>query len=136
MCSSPAYLLGEGDVAARGAESARRPHAKTPPGPTLLRPIQILVETGIGREALEDKALFEAVRRHREIYFRRGGDIHVTMCPGSFRLIPPSEHRAVWQRDYDAMRESMFYGPPAPTFPEILSVLETFERAINALRGA
>ena len=119
-------------------EELSRPAVHTP-RPRLARhyyDLYRLVETGIGREALEDEELFEAVRRHREIYFRRGGDVHATMCPGSFRLIPPSEHRAVWQRDYDAMRESMFYGPPAPTFPQILSVLETFEKAINALRRA
>lgn len=92
-----------------------------------------LVETGIAQEALGDRTLFEAVRAHRAIFFRRGGSAQSTMHPGSFKLIPPTAQQVAWQRDYDAMRESMFYGPPAPTFDQILATLVSFEEQINAM---
>lgn len=50
--------------------------------------------------------------------------------PGSLRLMPTREHYPAWQRDYDAMRESMFFGE-TPEFVEILMVVEGFQNKFN-----
>jgi hypothetical protein len=46
-------------------------------------------------------------------------------------MLPSSERRSAWKQDYEAMRESMFFGD-APTFEEILTVVAAFERRFNA----
>lgn len=91
-----------------------------------------LIQAGIGDDALADKNLYSAVAEHRAVFFRKAAEVHETMRPGSFLLVPKDEQRAPWQRDYEAMRESMFYGPPAPRFGELLEVLAEFENRLNA----
>jgi len=45
--------------------------------------------------------------------------------------MPTRAHYLAWQRDYDAMREVMFFGK-TPEFIEILDVVGNFERQFNA----
>lgn len=92
-----------------------------------------LIEQGIGDEAMSDTKLFEAVAKHRAVFFRRAKAAHETMRRGAFRLMPSETQRPHWARDYEAMREAMFYGPPPPSFDDILETVEGFERRLNAL---
>ncbi len=74
--------------------------------------------------------LFERVAEHRRTYFRHGrGQDHLRR--GSLRLMPMRAHMATWQRDYDAMRESMFFGE-TPQFIQILEPIGDFEARFNA----
>ncbi len=54
-----------------------------------------------------------------------------SLGPGTLRLLPEAHQRAAWERDYAAMRESMFFGE-APDFVEILRLVGEFERRFNA----
>ena len=45
--------------------------------------------------------------------------------------MPTADRLTQWRRDYDAMRESMFFGE-APTFDEVLVVVAGFEERFNA----
>ncbi len=92
-----------------------------------------LIEQGIGDEALSDTPLFEAVAKHRAVFFRKAKASQETMRRGAFRLMPSETQRPHWARDYEAMREAMFYGPPPPSFDDILETVEGFERRLNAL---
>ena len=71
------------------------------------------------------------VAAHRVVFFRKSQEAQASLRPGRLRMTPSAERRTVWRQDYDAMRESMFFGD-APTFDEILSVLAEFERRFNA----
>ena len=66
---------------------------------------------------------------------KRLGDSDVdytTLRVGSLRLVPPAHHRADWQRDYEQMAESMFYGD-RPDFEEILRVVGDFQQRFNSI---
>jgi len=94
-----------------------------------------LIEAGIGEEALLDGLLFDAVAKHRAVFFRKSKAIQETMRPGTFRLVPSKSQRPHWERDYEAMRKVMFYGPPPPSFSNILQTVEKFEYRLNEKEG-
>ena len=87
-----------------------------------------LIRAGIAEQALADTDLFERVATHRSIFFRKSRAAQQTLRRGSLRLMPNQFES--WQRDYDAMRESMFFGD-APQFLEILLSIEEFQKAFN-----
>jgi hypothetical protein len=88
----------------------------------------------VADEAVGDPGLFERVAAHREVFFRHTWMNYGTLMPGTLRLLPEPGQRAAWERDYAAMRETMFFGA-RPAFEEILSVVGEFERRFNAGAG-
>jgi hypothetical protein len=89
-----------------------------------------LIRAGVGDAALAEPELFNRVVAHRAVFFRRTKEAQDALRPGSLRLLPATERKQDWQRDYEAMRETMFFGEP-PEFAEILNVVGDFERRFN-----
>jgi hypothetical protein len=89
-----------------------------------------LIDAGIGERALVDKALFQRVAAHRELFFRQTWVDYTTHKPGTFRLVPPDREVAAWRTDYKQMLGPMFWGS-VPDFDEILRVVADFERRFN-----
>lgn len=89
-----------------------------------------LLLAGVGDRAGADEGLFDRVVSHRAVFFRKSREVQESLRRGGLRLVPASNRRAAWKRDYDAMREAMFFGDP-PTFDEILTVVATFEQQFN-----
>lgn len=87
----------------------------------------------MAERAVRDGDLFDRVAGHRAVLFRRSRDAQASFAPGSLRIVPATDRLAQWRRDYDAMRESMFFGD-APDFVEILTVVSRFEGAFNSPR--
>lgn len=87
-----------------------------------------LIRAGIADHALADTGLFDRVATHRSIFFRKSRAAQQTLRRGSLRLMP--NQFELWRRDYDAMRESMFFGD-APQFLEILLPIEEFQNKFN-----
>ncbi len=92
-----------------------------------------LITRGVAERAARDTGLFDRVATHRAVFFRRSRDAQASFKPGSLRLVPADDRLAQWRRDYDAMRESMFFGE-APEFAEILAVVSRFEEDFNSGR--
>ena len=90
-----------------------------------------LITRGVAERAVRDGALFDRVAAHRAVFFRRSRDAQASFAPGSLRIVPAADRLAQWRRDYDAMRESMFFGE-VPDFAEILVVVAGFEARFNA----
>lgn len=89
-----------------------------------------LIQRGVGARAIQDRALFERVAAHREVFFPWSWVDYSTLQRGALRLVPPAHHLDAWRRDYQEMRGAMFFGP-VPTFDEILKVVGQFEREFN-----
>lgn len=90
-----------------------------------------LIQKGIAAEAAADIELFDRVVAHRTVYFRKSRVAQESLKRGSLSLLPAKDRMPAWQRDYDAMREAMFFGH-APEFIEILLVIGEFEERFNA----
>ncbi len=89
-----------------------------------------LLSAGIGDRARADTTLFARVAAHRVVYFRRSRDAQDSFRQGSLRVVPGADRRAAWKRDYEAMRESMFFEEP-PAFEDILAAVAAFEHEFN-----
>lgn len=90
-----------------------------------------LIRSGTADDAVADPDLFSRVVAHREVFFRRSAEAQATLRPGSLRLLLAADREADWRRDYEAMRETMFFGNP-PEWDEILRVVSDFEKTFNA----
>ncbi len=90
-----------------------------------------LIRRGVADAAVADQGLFERVAAHREVFFRYTWMDYRTLQPGTLRLLPEPAQREAWERDYAAMRDTMFFGE-TPAFEEILGVIGEFERRFNA----
>jgi len=89
-----------------------------------------LIRAGVGDAALAEPELFSRVVAYRAVFFRRTGEAQDALRPSSLRLLPAVERRPDWKRDYETMRETMFFGE-SPEFEEILRVVGEFERRFN-----
>ena len=74
--------------------------------------------------------LFERVAAHRAVFFRRTREAQDALRPGLLRLLPAAERQQDWKRDYETMRETMFFGEP-PEFEEILRIVGEFQNTFN-----
>jgi predicted nucleotidyltransferase component of viral defense system len=92
-----------------------------------------LITRGVAERAVSDEDLFDRVAAHRAVFFRRTRAAHASFARGTLRIVPASDRRVQWQRDYEAMRESMFFGE-VPDFAEILAVVSRFEDTFNSPR--
>jgi len=97
--------------------------------------LSCLIQRGVADQALADNGLFERIAAHRQVFFRYTWMDYATLRPGTLRLLPAADERAAWARDYDAMRETMFFSG-APSFDDILRVVGDFEQRFNAPSGA
>lgn len=89
----------------------------------------LIAATGTGEAALSDLALLDRVRTHNLIAFRQAGKRFKEAVPGSLRLVPQAELRAVIERDYGAMSD-MILGE-APDFGWIVKRLRHVETVVN-----
>jgi len=89
-----------------------------------------LLKAGVGRRALADRALFQRVAAHREIFFKQSWVDYKTHRPGTFQILPPPHHVADWRADYAQMQGQMFFGE-VPTFDEILRAVGEFQKQFN-----
>ena len=89
-----------------------------------------LIEKGIAAKAVADLELFDRVARHRKSFFKVGWVNYDSLRKGTLNLLPTPEQMSDWRRDYEAMREGMFFEEPPP-FDEVLTVIRQFEEAFN-----
>lgn len=89
-----------------------------------------LIRHGIGARTSADPDLFQRIAAHCAVYFRKNQQIRDSMVPGSLRIVPRAEHVAAWRRDYEAMREAMFFGE-VPDFEEVMVEVRDFQETFN-----
>lgn len=93
--------------------------------------LHCLYEAGFAVKAMEDKALFDAIRNHRKVFTRVSGVDYDSLSPASFALFPPGSKSNDWSSDYGKMVESYIYrNPPSldRLTDSIQEIMETFRR--------
>ena len=91
--------------------------------------VAVITATEVGRSALADFGLLEAVRNHNLVAFRQAWKRFEEAVPGGVRLVPHEGLRAVIERDYRAM-QGMILGE-GPDFGWVTDQLRDAEAAIN-----
>lgn len=84
----------------------------------------------VGRQALADPALLEAVVRQKSAFFREAAARYDLAVPGSLKIVPCDEQEQAVRRDYREMEE-MFFGEP-PGFDDILADIREIEERVNS----
>lgn len=79
----------------------------------------------------DDSELFARVAVHRRKVFGRSGVDYDTIRRGSLDMIPSEEQLPAWQKDYDGMRDVMFFDRP-PAFEVLLERVRTFQDEFNS----
>ncbi len=91
--------------------------------------VAMMTGTDVGKSALSDMSLLADARSHNAIAFRQAWKKLEEAVPGSLRLIPQEEPRAVIEQDYAEMR-GMLFGDP-PDFGWIMEQIGQAEAAVN-----
>ncbi|MCY3867939.1 MAG: nucleotidyl transferase AbiEii/AbiGii toxin family protein [Gemmatimonadetes bacterium] len=93
--------------------------------------VAVITSTEVGRSALANIDLLEAVRNHNLVAFRQAWKRFEEAAPGSVRLVPQAELRKVIEQDYRAM-QGMILGE-TPDFGWVTDQLRQAEAAINGI---
>ncbi len=93
--------------------------------------VAMITASEIGRSALSNIDLLDAVRNHNLIAFRQVWKRFEEAVPGSVRLVPQAELRTVIERDYRAM-QGMILGD-VPNFRWVMEQLQIAEAVINGI---
>ena len=94
--------------------------------------VAMITATEVGRSALVDTDLLSAVRNHNLVAFRQAWKRFEEAVPGSLRLVPQAELRAVIEGDYRSM-QGMVLGD-APDFRWVTDQLQHAEAVINGTK--
>jgi hypothetical protein len=89
-------------------------------------------QRAVGKRALAQLDLLAEVARHKEVFFRARWSCYDEARPGSFKLAPNENLKAVMRQDYAEMQPMLF--GDVPTFEEILAGLESLDHRINQAR--
>ena len=81
--------------------------------------------------AVEDDALWETIRHHREIFTSVRDMDYTPDIRRRLVLVPREDIMENWRRDYEVMCQSMIYGDK-PTFSELLDAMRELERRFNS----
>jgi hypothetical protein len=71
--------------------------------------LHYLVNGGFATQAMQDTALYGAIRNHRKIFTKVPGVEYDTLSPKDFGLFPPKDKESDWNSDYKKMIESYIY---------------------------
>lgn len=96
--------------------------------------LHYLAKAGFAEKAIQDKALYEAIRNHRKAFTKVPGVDYDTLSPTSFGLFPPKAKDVDWGNDYKKMIESYIYRD-APSLEDLIDsireISELFKKISN-----
>jgi hypothetical protein len=91
--------------------------------------VAVISQTEIGRNALDDRELWTAVREHNLIAFTQPSKKFAEAVPGSTHIVPQPKLREAIEKDYDKM-QGMILGE-VRAFEWIIEQLKAVEATLN-----
>jgi hypothetical protein len=91
--------------------------------------VALMIKEGVGDRGLSDLKLLDTVRNHNILFYSRKWANYDKACPGTFRLLPPSNRLNELKHDYQLMTAMIF--ADVPKFEYIMDILKLFEDKIN-----
>lgn len=91
-----------------------------------------LTDTPYMEEALTNKKLYQTIVDHRQMLTRVSWVDYSKHSPANINFIPPEKEIEKWEKDYSAMKESMFYGD-TPSFDELMIALSKLNQKVNKI---
>ena len=114
-------------------QEAHRPKGKTQPSRYSRHyyDLMLMAQSHIKDEALSDLKLLYDVTAFKNKFYHSGWARYDLAIPGTFKLVPEEHVLRTLVSDYQAMKD-MIWGY-RPDFKDIMAVMETLEKEINAL---
>ncbi|MDP1623218.1 MAG: nucleotidyl transferase AbiEii/AbiGii toxin family protein [Bacteroidales bacterium] len=94
--------------------------------------LEKLMDTGYAKSALGNKEMYQTIVDHRETITPLRGIDYANHTPDKINLIPPDAILDEWEKDYVAMRESMFNRTSLP-FNKLMGRLHELKARINRM---
>jgi predicted nucleotidyltransferase component of viral defense system len=92
-----------------------------------------LAKTDFADKALNDKALYEIIVEHRQIFTHISGVNYNEHQPQTIDFLPIPDVMEAWRSDYKTMVEQMIYEINPPSFDELVAELARLKNRINSL---
>lgn len=94
--------------------------------------ISKLMDTEFLEKAINDNELYQTIISHRSILTRISWIDYKTHQYKTVNFIPPKSEIEEWKKDYQAMRESMFYGE-TESFENLIKKITRLNEKINLI---
>jgi hypothetical protein len=94
--------------------------------------IEKLSQTEYAKNALQNTDLYYTIVKHRSIFTPISGIDYTKHAPENIQFIPPHNLLSLWEKDYQDMKASMFYGDSL-SFSELISRLTELQYKINSI---
>lgn len=95
--------------------------------------IEKLMKTAFGEEALGNRALYEAIVKHRAIFNNIKGVDYSLHAPQTISILPPERVHKAWQDDYEAMCNDFIFEISPLSFDDLLQQIEFLQNKIRIL---
>ena len=95
-----------------------------------------LAKSGIARNAIGNKTLYETIVNHRHRFSRVAGVDYNTHNPEKLNPVPPPAIIDLWKSDYAKMLQDMIYEINAPTFDDLINNLNDLKTMLQAIDWA
>lgn len=92
--------------------------------------LAMMIEAGVGEEAVNEVALLTDVAEHKRTFFRSSWASYETAVRGTLRLLPAEAHMPDLAADLASMRDMFFDEPPA--LEDLADTLRRWEQQFNA----
>lgn len=96
------FLLHELFTTGRGTKAERKSRH--------LYDLEKMMGMPFAQQAITDNHLWETIAHHREVFTSLSGVDYSPDIRDRIVLCPPDEVKAIWERDYSDMQQSMIYG--------------------------
>jgi hypothetical protein len=97
--------------------------------------LEKLMDTEYAIAALGNKSLYKTIVEHRAKLTPLRGIDYANHTPDKINPIPPDAIIGAWEKDYQAMQESMLYNPSLP-FDKLIGRMQELKTRINNLSTA
>ncbi|HPN71220.1 MAG TPA: nucleotidyl transferase AbiEii/AbiGii toxin family protein, partial [Saprospiraceae bacterium] len=96
--------------------------------------LEKLMDTEYGVAALGNTTLYQTIVEHRAKLTPLRGINYANHTPDKINPIPPVAIMEAWEKDYQAMQESMLYNPSLP-FEKLIERIKELKARINKLQN-
>jgi predicted nucleotidyltransferase component of viral defense system len=94
--------------------------------------LEKLMDTEFGKKALTDMKLYDEIVLHRKLFTPIRGIDYANHKPSLINIVPPLEIIEQWEKDYLAMRSTMFYGSSL-SFGQLIERIRELKARLNNL---
>lgn len=94
--------------------------------------LERLMDTEFGKQALEDKDLYQRIVKHRSVYYSIGYVDYNKLMPNVIDFIPREELISDWKSDYSEMSDHFIYGDKL-SFEELIGRMKELQERFRKM---